>query len=97
VFGASAAPGVNVATVPAAFSATLPETGVLPATTWNVAELLTTARSKPAEIVVPSATPVAPGAGDCAVTEGDGMVVNAHETRVIVAPAALVAPDAVTV
>jgi hypothetical protein len=97
VLGASAALGVNVATVPAAFSATVPDTGVLPATTWNVVDPPTTARSKPAETVVPSATPVAPGAGDSEVTDGALAVVNDHDTGLIEAPAAFVAPAAVTV
>ena len=96
MLGASAALGVNVARVPAAFNATVPETGVLPATTWNVVEPATTARSKPAATVVPSATPVAPAAGVCVVTDGVPVVVNDQDAGVIAAPAALVAPDATT-
>jgi hypothetical protein len=98
VFGASGAFGVNVAVVLAAFSVRVPGTGVLPATTWKVVEPLSTARSKPTDTVVPSATPVAPDAGARDVTAGDGaIVVNAHDTSVIDAPAALVAPETVTV
>jgi hypothetical protein len=88
---------VNVATVPAAFRATVPDTGVLPATTWNVVDPPTTARSNPAETVVPSGTPVPPGAGDSDVTDGAPAVVNDHDTGLIDAPAAFVAPAAVTV
>jgi hypothetical protein len=89
---------VNVAVVRAEFSAKVPDTGVLPATTWKVVEPLSTARSKPTDTVVPSATPVATDAGVRDVTAGDGaIVVNDHDTSVIDAPAALVAPETVTV
>ena len=98
MLGASGALGVNVATSPVALNARLPATGLPPARTWNVVEPLATARSKPADTVVPSATPDAPAAGVRDVTTGVGaIVVNDHDTGVIDAPAALVAPDAVTV
>jgi hypothetical protein len=94
--GASAALGVNVAIVPPPVSATLPETE-LPATTWTTVEPFVTARSNVTETVVPSETPVAPDAGVRAMTTGgDAIVVNDHETRFITAPAAFVAPVAVT-
>ena len=96
MLGASAALGVNVAMVPAAFSAVLPDTGVLSATTWNVVEPFATARSKPTDTVDPRATPVAPGAGVCEVTDGGMDVANDHETGSIDAPASLVAPDTAT-
>jgi hypothetical protein len=94
--GARAASGVNVATVAAAFSVTLPDTEVLPATTWNVVEPLATARSNPTATDDPSATPVAPGAGVCEVTDGGIAVANDHDTGSIDAPASFTAPDTVT-
>ena len=98
MFGASAALGVNVASVPAAFNATLPATVVLPVTTCTTVVPLVTARSNVTETVVASATPVAPVAGVRAVTAGGGAtVVNDHDSGVIDAPAAFVAPDTVTV
>jgi hypothetical protein len=98
VFAASGALGVKVAVVPAAFSTRVPGTGVLPARTWKVVDPTSTARSKPTDTVEPRATPVAPDAGVRVVTAGVGaFVVNDHETGIINAPAALVAPDAVTV
>jgi hypothetical protein len=96
--GASAAPGVNVASVPGPLSATVPVTDVLPATTEITVEPFATARSKPTVTVEPSATLVAPVAGVWVVADGAGAsVVNDHDTTFIVAPAAFVAPDAVTV
>lgn len=96
MLGASAASGVKLATVPAAFSATLPDTGLLPLSTWKFVEPVATGRSKPTETVVPSGTPVALAAGDCDVTVGGIEVANDHDAGSIVAPTPLVAPDTAT-
>ena len=61
-----------------------------------IVEPLVTARSNVTETFVPIATPVAFVAGDCVVTDGATAVVNDHDSGFIDAPAALVAPDAVT-
>ena len=70
--------------VPSVVATGVPVTDVLPATSWITVEPLTTARSKPAETVAPSVTPVALVAGLRVVTTGAGVgVVNDHVTGVI--------------
>jgi hypothetical protein len=97
VLGASDAVGVNVATVAPAFNATVPGTEVAPAATWMLVEPAFTARSKPADTVVFSATFVALVPGVRVVTAGAGwVVVNDHDSGVIEAPAEFVAPETVT-
>ena len=96
MLGASAASGVNVATVPAPLRVTLPDTGVPPATTSKFVEPGVTARSNPADTVVARPTPAAPGVGVCEVTDGGIAVANDHETGSIVAPASFVAPETAT-
>jgi hypothetical protein len=94
---ASAALGSKVATVEKLLSAVLPETGPPAPTTWIVVVPLTTVRSNVTEMFVPTDTPVAFAAGVRAVTDGPTTVENDHDSGVIDAPAALVAPDATTV
>ena len=94
---ASGALGSNVATVEKLLSAVLPETGPPGPTIWNVVVPLDTDRSNVTETFVPTDTPVALAAGVRAVTEGPTTVENDHDSGVIDAPAALVAPDATTV
>jgi hypothetical protein len=89
---------VKVAVVAAPLSVTVPDTEVLPAATWTVVDPATTARSKPAATVVPSATPVAFDAGVRVVTDGGVVVVvNVHVTGSIAPPVGLLAPKTVTV
>ena len=89
---------MNVATVPVPLRATVPATGLPPAATLIEVVPSTTARSKPAETVVPRATPVAPDAGVRVVTDGGVVVVvNVHVTGTIAPPVGLLAPETVTV
>jgi hypothetical protein len=97
VDGVSATSGSKVAVVAAPFRVVVPDTGVPPAANCMTVDPATTARSKPADTVVPSATPVAFEAGVRVVTDGDVVVVvNDHNTGTIVPPAVVAPPETVT-
>jgi hypothetical protein len=95
VAGVSVALGVNVAMVPPPLRISDPEIAPAPVS-WMAVVPLTTGRSNVTETVAPRATPVALAAGVRAVIDGATTVEKDHVTGVIVAPAAFVAPDAMT-